>query len=229
MTTAPLYNETDVLERIDNQGFYNMNLGPFIAALAFQMFMMGVLTLQTWTYYGTMAAEDTRRNRWLVGTMFFLGAFQTATNFEIMYSTFVSGYGRVLYWDNFQWTLIYEIAWTALIALIAHIFFMHRCFVITRSYAFLVVCGIGAGVAFTAGVASTIGLLRSKYYTRSHMVIPQATTWMVSSAATDVAISAVLIVKLRNTKTSFPSTVCAPSFSRMVHASQPCALFFKNE
>lgn len=47
-----------------------------------------------------MAAEDTRRNRWLVGTMFFLGAFQTATNFEIMYSTFVSGYGRVLYWDN---------------------------------------------------------------------------------------------------------------------------------
>lgn len=59
----------------------------------------------------------------------------------------------------------YEIAWTALIALIAHIFFMHRCFVITRSYAFLVVCGIGAGVAFTAGVASTIGLLRSKYYT----------------------------------------------------------------
>lgn len=47
MTTAPLYNETDVLERIDNQGFYNMNLGPFIAALAFQMFMMGVLSTYT--------------------------------------------------------------------------------------------------------------------------------------------------------------------------------------
>lgn len=41
---APPYNETEVLQQIDNQHFYNVNLGPFIAGLAFQMFMMGVLS-----------------------------------------------------------------------------------------------------------------------------------------------------------------------------------------
>ncbi|TFL03401.1 hypothetical protein BDV98DRAFT_383425 [Pterulicium gracile] len=107
---APTYNETKVLERIDNQHFYNINLGPFLAALAFQMFMMGVLTLQCWTYFETMASTDTKWHRWLVVTMFVTGAIQTATDFEIMYATFVTGFGRILYWDKFHWTLTYELA-----------------------------------------------------------------------------------------------------------------------
>lgn len=40
---AAPYNETLVLETINHQAFYNSNLGPFLAGLAVQMFMMGVL------------------------------------------------------------------------------------------------------------------------------------------------------------------------------------------
>lgn len=39
----PPYNETAILELIDNQAFYNANLGPFLCGLSVQMFMMGVL------------------------------------------------------------------------------------------------------------------------------------------------------------------------------------------
>lgn len=203
---APPYNETEVLQQIDNQHFYNVNLGPFIAGLAFQMFMMGVLTLQCWTYFETMSSKDSRWNRWLVGIMLFTGAFQTATDFEILYDSFVTGYGRIGYWNKYNWTFTYELGWTALIALIAQIFFLHRCFLVTKSYIFLVLCGIGAAVAFSAGVAASVGLIEAAYYTRTDMILAPGITWLIATALTDMAISAVLIVKLRNTRTSFRST-----------------------
>lgn len=54
---------------------------------------------------------------------------------------------------------------TVLTGLFAHMFFMHRCFVITRSYTVLVVCGMGAGLAFSAGIASVVALVQLKYHT----------------------------------------------------------------
>lgn len=200
------YNETEVLERIDNQQFYTNSLGPFMAAIAFQMFMMGVLTLQTWTYFETMASEDSKRNRWLVWIMLFLNAFQMATNLELMYTTFVTGYGRILQWDKLRWTAAFGPAATVLTGLFAHMFFMHRCFVITRSYTVLVVCGMGAGLAFSAGIASVVALVQLKYHTRLLLAFPRLATWWVTSSATDVAISAILIFNLRKNKTYFPST-----------------------
>lgn len=83
---------------------------------------------------------------------------------------------------------------------------MRRCFVVTRSYVSLVICGLGAAVSFVSGVAGSVGLIAAKYYTRTWMVLPQATTWLIATAAKDVAISAVLIVKLRKTRTTFRST-----------------------
>lgn len=47
---AAPYNETAVIELIDNQAFYNANLGPFLAGLAVQMFMMGVLCTYPTTF-----------------------------------------------------------------------------------------------------------------------------------------------------------------------------------
>lgn len=122
----------------------------------------------------------------MVGIMLFTGAFQTATDFEILYDSFVTGYGRIGYWNKvsptyltsswalayspqlgyqYNWTFTYELGWTALIALIAQIFFLHRCFLVTKSYIFLVLCGIGAAVAFSAGVAASVGLIEAAYYT----------------------------------------------------------------
>lgn len=47
-----------------------------------------------------MAANDTRWHKWLVGVMFVMGAFQTGTDFEILYDSFVVGYGRIEYWNE---------------------------------------------------------------------------------------------------------------------------------
>ncbi|TFK96047.1 hypothetical protein BDV98DRAFT_598023 [Pterulicium gracile] len=166
--SVPPYNESETLQRIDNQTYYNLNLGPFLAGLAFQMFMMVVLTLQCWTYFQTMAATDSRWTRWLVGIIFFTGSFQAGTDFHILYDSFVTGFGRILYWNEFhgyQWTFTYEFFWTALIALIAHIFFLHRCFIVTRSYLLLVAGGMGAAFSFAGGIATTVYIFRAGYYT----------------------------------------------------------------
>jgi hypothetical protein len=93
-------NATETIASIDNQDFYNKNLGPFCAGLAFQMFMMGVLTLQTWTYFEIMSSHDSVKNNTLVAAMFLLGAFQTGTDFQLMYNAFVTGYGRIEDWNK---------------------------------------------------------------------------------------------------------------------------------
>ncbi|TFK97438.1 hypothetical protein BDV98DRAFT_574472 [Pterulicium gracile] len=203
---AAPYNETLVLETINHQAFYNSNLGPFLAGLAVQMFMMGVLSLQCWTYFSDgMAANDTRWHKSLVGVMFATGAFQTGTNFDILYDTFVSGYGRIEHWDKYNWTFTYEPGFTASIALIAQVFFIHRCFVVSRSFVLVAFSGTAAAVAFGAGIAVSVGAAEVKYYTRVDLVLVQVTIWLVATATTDLLISAALIVKLRNARTSFRS------------------------
>lgn len=207
--SVPPYNESETLQRIDNQTYYNLNLGPFLAGLAFQMFMMGVLTLQCWTYFQTMAATDSRWTRWLVGIIFFTGSFQAGTDFHILYDSFVTGFGRILYWNEFhgyQWTFTYEFFWTALIALIAHIFFLHRCFIVTRSYLLLVAGGMGAAFSFAGGIATTVYIFRAGYYTRTEIALVPFILWLLATSITDVSISAVLILKLRRTRTILRSS-----------------------
>ncbi|TFL05247.1 hypothetical protein BDV98DRAFT_289579 [Pterulicium gracile] len=201
----PPYNETAILELIDNQAFYNANLGPFLCGLSVQMFMMGVLALQCWTYFEEMASKDTKWHRWLVGIMFVTGAFQTGTDFEILYDSFVRGFGRIEYWNKYNWTFTYELGFTAFIALVAQIFFIHRCFVVSRSYILLVICGMGAGVSFGAGVAASVGLIEARYYTHVELILVQGIIWLIATAVTDIMISVALIVKLRHAKTSFRS------------------------
>lgn len=59
----------------------------------------------------------------------------------------------------------YELGFSAAIALIAQIFFIHRCFVVSQSYVLVVICGLTAGVGFGAGLAASVGLIAAKYYT----------------------------------------------------------------
>ncbi|KAJ6554096.1 hypothetical protein B0H10DRAFT_1231688 [Mycena sp. CBHHK59/15] len=197
------YNETAVLELIDNQHFYNVNLGPFCVGIAAQVYMMGILTLQMWQYFEEYASKDTRPIKALVVTLFFASTFQCATDFYMMYDAFVTGYGRIGYWNKFGWPLIYELAWTAFIAALAQCFFLHRCWAVTRRVSVLA-CGIlGILVCFGAGLASSIGLTAKPYYTETAVVVIQVTTWLIATAVTDLGISIILIQHLRKVKTGF--------------------------
>ncbi|KAJ6626474.1 hypothetical protein B0H10DRAFT_2185722 [Mycena sp. CBHHK59/15] len=141
------YNETAVLQLIDNQHFYNVNLGPFCIGITAQVYMMGILTLQTWQYFEEYATKDNRRIKALVAILFLASAFQCATDFYMMYDAFVTGYGRIGYWNKYGWTLIFELPWTlndlaqAFIAALAQSFFLHRCWTVTRRPS-VVVAGI---------------------------------------------------------------------------------------
>ncbi|CAK5274523.1 unnamed protein product [Mycena citricolor] len=58
---------------------------------------------------------------------------------QLMYNAFVSSYGDILHWNRYGWTFTYEPAWTALIAALAQGFFLHRCWIVSKSI------GIGRG------------------------------------------------------------------------------------
>ncbi|KAJ6615090.1 hypothetical protein B0H10DRAFT_2220722 [Mycena sp. CBHHK59/15] len=171
------YNETAVIGLIDNQDFYNLNLGPFCVGIAAQVYMMGILTLQMWQYFEEYASKDNRRIKALVVTLFFASTFQCATDFYMMYDTFVTGYGRIGYWNKYWWSQIYELAWTAFIAALAQGFFLHRCWAMTRRLSVLA-CGIlGMLVCFGTGLASSIKLTDKPYYTETAAVDLSYGSW----------------------------------------------------
>ncbi|KAJ7467018.1 hypothetical protein FB451DRAFT_403429 [Mycena latifolia] len=196
------YNETAVLEQINNQHFFDVNLGPFLTGLSAQMFMMGCLTLQMWKYFEDHSS-DTRATKIFVVVLFLASLFQSATDFELLYSAFVTGYGRILFWDKYGWTFIYEPAWTALIAAGAQGFFLHRCWIVTRSRVVFVAGGLGIAISLGAGIASSVGLAKAPYYTQTSLVIVEVTTWLIATAITDIGISIILIMHLRKVKTGF--------------------------
>jgi hypothetical protein len=95
----PLYNATAVLENHDNLEFYASHLGPYLMGLCFQLFMMGILTLQTWNYY-EQYTDDLPRHKLLVAFMFLSGTFMCATDSYMLYDSFVSGFGDLIRWDS---------------------------------------------------------------------------------------------------------------------------------
>ncbi|KAJ6609779.1 hypothetical protein B0H10DRAFT_2225577 [Mycena sp. CBHHK59/15] len=177
------YNETAVLQLIDNQHFYNVNLGPFCIGITAQVYMMGILTLQTWQYFEEYATKDNRRIKALVAILFLASAFQCATDFYMMYDAFVTGYGRIGYWNKYGWTLIFELPWTAFIAALAQSFFLHRCWTVTRRPSVVVAGIFGIMVCFGGGLACSIGLIPKPYYTETAVVVVQSTTWLIATAA----------------------------------------------
>ncbi|KAJ6545044.1 hypothetical protein DFH09DRAFT_1172533 [Mycena vulgaris] len=196
------YNETAVLELANNQHFFDVNLGPFLSGLAAQMFMMGCLTLQMWKYFEDHTS-DSRSTKIFVVVLFSASTLQSITDFQLLYSAFVTGYGRILYWNKYGWTFIYEPAWTALIAGMTQGFFLHRCWTVTRSLALVATGGLGIVVSFGAGIASTAGLIKVPYYTETSQIIVQVTTWLIATAITDVGISIILVMHLKKMKTGF--------------------------
>ncbi|TFL07875.1 hypothetical protein BDV98DRAFT_588323 [Pterulicium gracile] len=188
------YDPGPELALLDNEAFYNTRLGPWLSGLVAQTFMMGVLTFQCYLYWETMASKDLKRNRWLVLFMFLTGIFQSGTGFELLYDTFICPATTDFPIPQFGWTFAYQSGWTALIAMVAQIFFLHRCFSITRSRALVVLCGVGILLSFSAGVATSVGLFRTQYFTRSNTPLPAVIVWLTATALTDVTISAVLML-----------------------------------
>ncbi|KAJ7472780.1 hypothetical protein FB451DRAFT_1250681 [Mycena latifolia] len=196
------YNETAILELINNQHFFNVNLGPFLTGLAAQMFMMGCLSLQMWKYFEDHGS-DTLGTKTYVVVLFLASAFQCATDFQLLYDAFVTGYGRILYFNKYGWTFFYEPAWTALIAALAQLFFLQRCWTVTKSPWVVGAGGLGIAISLGAGIATSAGLVKVPYYTSTSQVIVQATTWLIATAVTDVGISIILVMHLRKMKTGF--------------------------
>jgi hypothetical protein len=208
----PLYNATAVLENHDNLEFYASHLGPYLMGLCFQLFMMGILTLQTWNYY-EQYTDDLPRHKLLVAFMFLSGTFMCATDSYMLYDSFVSGFGDLIRWDSYGWTFYYEPAWTALIAAVSQSFFLYRCYVFTRSKFILGIGTILILLAFSTACAVSVALQGAGHYTLTDTVVPLGVLWLTSTAATDLLLSFVLIGRLWRVRTDFESTVRSSSSS----------------
>lgn len=169
------------------------------------MFMMGCLTLQMWRYFEDHGV-DSRGTKAFVVILFLCSAFQCATDFQLMYDAFITGYGRILYFNKYGWTFYYEPAWTALIAALAQGFFLRRCWVVTKSWWVLVAGSLGIALSLASGIAVTAGLIHEPYYTSTSQVLVEVTVWLIASAVTDLGISIILIIHLRKMKTGFKNT-----------------------
>ncbi|KAJ7649813.1 hypothetical protein FB45DRAFT_886067 [Roridomyces roridus] len=183
LTAMSYYNETAVQLAIDNQHFYNVNLGPFLTGIAAQIFMMGCLTIQMWKYFEFF---------WLT----------LKRHSQLLYNAFIVNYGQVIRWNRYGWTFIYEPAWTAVIAAMTQAFFLQRCWTVTKSIWLAVAGVVGILLSLGAGIATSAGLVSRPYYTETSQVFVQVNIWLIASAVTDVGISVIL-----NPLTSLIATV----------------------
>ena len=158
---------------------------------------------------------DKRSSKVVVTLLLITGLFQSGCFVEMIWHPLIdgsyirhtlrlltwctdTGFGDLNVWNNSRWTWWSEPVVTTIISLICQVFYLDRCWRVTRSYIVLVVAILGMLVETAFGTACTYFLSQFKLYTLSIKIQSKvsASGWLACLTATDVWISLFLVVHL---------------------------------
>ncbi|KAJ7608415.1 hypothetical protein FB45DRAFT_946658 [Roridomyces roridus] len=189
------------------QAVINETFGALVAGLMVQQFFLGIIALQFGLYYRRFVGRDPRLYLYLVGALFVLNVFEAVTDFHVLYRTTVVHFGDYDFFDLQTWTMWAEPGLTALVGCVAQIFFMERCWKLTKKsctvfilLSFLVLLSLGSGLAVS------VSFFRVKLFSQLAKIPIPITFWLSSTAVTDMTIAAILSVALWRSKTAFKKT-----------------------
>ncbi|KAJ7704577.1 hypothetical protein B0H17DRAFT_13579 [Mycena rosella] len=195
-------------------------VGPLVLGFAFQQLLLGMIFAQARRYYVGCAARDGKLYSFLVGIMVMLNVLEGAMDIHVLYRTIVTHYGDYQYFDMQTWTMWAEPGITALIGFLAQLFFMERCVRVTN-YSPYVIAGLSllALLSLGSGIAVSISFFKVKLFSRLAKIPIPISFWLISTAVTDLAITAILCVALGWSQRNMSYARAETAISRLIRLS----------
>ncbi|KAJ6597848.1 hypothetical protein B0H10DRAFT_2441651 [Mycena sp. CBHHK59/15] len=133
----------------------------------------------------------------LVGTLFVLNVLEEVMDIHVLYRTAVVHYGDFAFFDLQTWTMWSEPAVTALIGVIAQVFFTERCWRVTNnSRLILALLALLLFLSFGSCVAVSVSFFQVKLFSSLAKIPIPITFWLVSTAVTDLTIAGIFSYSL---------------------------------
>ncbi|TIA91651.1 hypothetical protein E3P99_00959 [Wallemia hederae] len=201
--------------RSSGQRISVFSLTPLVIGCVLNLVLFAVLGMQCLDYFSDPEHQphSLLTHKLVVASLLIMGAFQSGCFVEMIWTTFIDGFGDLSVWNYSKWTWWSEPIVATIISLVCQSFYLQRCYKVTKKFIVIIPAGVGmlAGVGF--GISCTYFLSVYKLYTESDQPNSKisATGWLVSFTFTDMWISSFLIVHLlrqrRKNRGGMPSTL----------------------
>ncbi|KAJ7241690.1 hypothetical protein B0H12DRAFT_1236935 [Mycena haematopus] len=186
-------------------------IGPLLLGVVLHFALFGFMLSVTARYFAQFGGGV---YGYLVGALLILNVVEAVINIDVVYRVTVTHFGDGVVLGDQSWTLWIEPTIVSLIGALAHAFFLERCWRATDKstiavgvLGFCALLSLGSGLAVSATAAhSTTAtvFISGKPSTSIAMSV-----WLVATAATDLALCALLVVSAMcfNAKSSSSSSV----------------------
>ncbi|KAK0469988.1 uncharacterized protein EV420DRAFT_1634385 [Desarmillaria tabescens] len=188
------------------QSVVNVTFGPLVTGVWMQQLLMGFILAQMADYYRDHFNHDTLFNKTIVSLLLFFNLFIGGLDFHVLYRTSVLGYGDYEAFDLQQWTMWTEPGFTAIVGFVAQVFFLVRCWRITKSTITVVFLTILVLFSFGSGLAVSGSFIEKKRFSLLGQFSLPITLWLISTSVADIGIASVLVFYLLQSRTSFKKT-----------------------
>ncbi|KAL1755383.1 hypothetical protein FB107DRAFT_290968 [Schizophyllum commune] len=188
------------------QDVINTTYGALVTGIWIQQLFLGYILAQMIDYYRKFYHTDKKFNRIIVHALLFLNVFLGAIDFHVLYRTSVLHYGDYDHFDGQAWTMSSEPGWTAIVGLVAQIFFLNRCHNIVQSKLLTIFLLLLVLFCFGSGAAVSISFMIYGRFSSLGNFKKPIILWLTSTAGADIVIAIVLAWHLIRSRTGFRKT-----------------------
>lgn len=181
-------------------------LAPVVAGTMVEQWLLGIICSQAVMYFRHHFNSDTIFCRSIVTCLVAFTILLGILDFVALYRRLVPDYGNCYKFDLQDWILWAEPAFTAWIGFVAHIFYIFRCWAVTRSLAVCIFLGVVALNALVSGITVTVYCFAAGRLSNRAGVVTPATVWFISTSVCDMGIAIVLVIYLWGKQSVLRST-----------------------
>ncbi|KAF9520853.1 hypothetical protein BS47DRAFT_1481188 [Hydnum rufescens UP504] len=182
----------------------NLTLGPMETGHACNLFLMGVLVVQTYQYYSTF--KDPSLIQILVAFVLLIDILQTSLMTYMVWTYTVTHFGDLVFLSKSVWMLSTIPFYSVPISWVVQGFFAWRIRMLTKRRIFSVIILILASIQGLAGIGAGIGSFFINTTAENVRLQPIAIIWFVFAISCDSLITAMMVWTLTRAKTGFSET-----------------------
>jgi hypothetical protein len=175
---------------------------PFFVGTLVNVFLYGIVTTQTYTYYRT-SQNDRFWMKLLVIYLFVLETANSLLDIGLIFEPLLLNFGNQDVIANAPWTLRLDGLTTALISTPVQIFMAWRIQLIMETVTPMLIIAALALASLTGSVWLTIAVSMFPQFDKFNDFRAAPTLWLVSSAVADIAIACGLVYGLSKNRTGF--------------------------
>ncbi|GAA5930028.1 DUF6534 domain-containing protein [Sporobolomyces koalae] len=187
-------------------GVFDGSIGCFVIGTAFSTFLLGVTSVQAYTYF-TLFPNDRRLYWWLVVFMCVLDWSHSMISLYTVYDWTVTHYGDVAHLATSPWSFAVDPAMTGIAACVCQFFYAYRVYVVgkRRMLVPIIICTLAlVSLGFSVGATAQIFILQ--YFSRFQEYTYGVAAWLSLAALADVIITVSLVYYLNKSKTGLLQT-----------------------